>query len=874
LHDQGIIHRDIKPGNLYAPAGSPGRGKLIDLGIARDTKGTQTTGFVPGTWEYMAPELFAEGGERGSVPSDLYSLGLCLYAALVGSAAFPRTSTSDEAALDDVVRRIQGDVKIDYGRGILGTNRRLQEVVRKATAHNPSDRYASAQAMQQDLEDLASLVPEDLRYDEREDDETKATFAPTGWTAGPSDATADSLDETHYVESSSTPPSRPNRKARPWLLVAGLLAAAGLGAMAVVVLQSKLNPPRRNSSFPAPSTEPGPQTRAPVPLPPPPPILGVPSSIDERPDVPRATLTSPSAGDADSSPMAGPSHAQVEDPPPPPPDPGRWRLEPPIGIPSPDFMARLNSHLSEANRAAEIHADDPAIRNVATELDAMARGVPSRVAAAAARSFVQRDPEGAAAALQQWQALQEYAPAMGLSERDFEARLAELRASATATRLLDQAAEFEAMLPDRLADSPEAMDRTARVAAWLDQRSADDVPSRYREELVQATRRMDSRLDQLVSVYLHEERDRARGIVTRNEDPSILWAPLRRLQQEYPSLLKRTEPIYATVVGDIAAWAEERSAFEARVNDLAQQIAAMNQDPDRLETLEAIADQLSAWPESSSAIIPPAEHAQRLAALRQQLREQIAAVIRATLDAALAESDPADIERSRSDLVAILHRAPTAAGMEMIRYQHALDTINAHLEAARPAPEDPNLPILRQAVRTGDWPSEPITLSSVDASGIRSLQTESDRIRQGFRHGDLVISNQPALRFIASVHGAWAATLAFPEEARPSLYDAVWEIAHDQLTLEFQRSLTGRTTARSPAQQARIRHEMLALLLRIEDITHRVSECDPEDPLRTAAVRFFTLPYFQPDILADARGVPIDLRSIDWLALANARTAL
>ena len=76
LHTRGIIHRDIKPGNLYAPPDFPERAKVFDLGIAHDQEGTLTSGQVPGTHDYMPPEFASQEPERGSAQSDLYSLGV------------------------------------------------------------------------------------------------------------------------------------------------------------------------------------------------------------------------------------------------------------------------------------------------------------------------------------------------------------------------------------------------------------------------------------------------------------------------------------------------------------------------------------------------------------------------------------------------------------------------------------------------------------------------------------------------------------------------------------------------------------------------------------------------------------------------------
>ena len=82
-HRAGVVHRDVKPGNLLL-ADDTGATKLADFGIAKAAEQTRITqvGSVLGTAAYLSPEQ-AKGEEAGP-PSDIYSLGVCAYQFLAG----------------------------------------------------------------------------------------------------------------------------------------------------------------------------------------------------------------------------------------------------------------------------------------------------------------------------------------------------------------------------------------------------------------------------------------------------------------------------------------------------------------------------------------------------------------------------------------------------------------------------------------------------------------------------------------------------------------------------------------------------------------------------------------------------------------------
>ena len=132
-HALGIMHRDVKPGNVLIDAG--GRAVLADFGIARtqDSPALTTSGMIVGSPSYIAPERAR--GERGGPESDLWSLGAMLYALVEGRPAYDR-----QGALPTLMAVVNEDPDPPSRAGALWP------VIRGLLDHVPSRRLGPAEA--------------------------------------------------------------------------------------------------------------------------------------------------------------------------------------------------------------------------------------------------------------------------------------------------------------------------------------------------------------------------------------------------------------------------------------------------------------------------------------------------------------------------------------------------------------------------------------------------------------------------------------------------------------------------------------------------------------------------------------------------------
>jgi serine/threonine-protein kinase len=168
-HRAGVIHRDVKPGNLLV-ASETGTTKLADFGIAKAAEQTRITqvGSVLGTAAYLSPEQAA--GEETATASDIYSLGVCAYQFLAGRLPH------EYGSLTELALKQQQETAVPITEFRQDVTPELDRAVRTCLERDPNRRYSTALEMANALE--AGLRGESTGPTERLDtDATRALAA-------------------------------------------------------------------------------------------------------------------------------------------------------------------------------------------------------------------------------------------------------------------------------------------------------------------------------------------------------------------------------------------------------------------------------------------------------------------------------------------------------------------------------------------------------------------------------------------------------------------------------------------------------------------------------------------------------------------------
>jgi eukaryotic-like serine/threonine-protein kinase len=173
-HRAGVVHRDVKPGNLLM-VDETGATKLADFGIAKAAEQTRLTqvGAVLGTAAYLSPEQ-AQGHEAGP-PSDIYSLGVCAYQFLTGKLPHEYSSLT-ELALKQLEQSVE---PVSQHRPDVPPE--LDRAICICLARDPADRFPStvemAKALDAGLQGTETEVTRRLAGGGVHDDDTDATRA-------------------------------------------------------------------------------------------------------------------------------------------------------------------------------------------------------------------------------------------------------------------------------------------------------------------------------------------------------------------------------------------------------------------------------------------------------------------------------------------------------------------------------------------------------------------------------------------------------------------------------------------------------------------------------------------------------------------------
>jgi serine/threonine-protein kinase len=153
-HDQGIIHRDMKPANVLIEQHT-GRPMVTDFGVARISRGSEiSASMIVGTPRYMPPEQI--GGAEADARADIYSLGIMLFELVAGSLPLPEFNSSREliqvklALKDRLFQQKASEMNPSVGP-------EMDRIISNATAFDPEQRYRSCREFIRDLDAYQSL---------------------------------------------------------------------------------------------------------------------------------------------------------------------------------------------------------------------------------------------------------------------------------------------------------------------------------------------------------------------------------------------------------------------------------------------------------------------------------------------------------------------------------------------------------------------------------------------------------------------------------------------------------------------------------------------------------------------------------------------
>jgi len=236
-HRHGVVHRDVKPGNLLRAR--EGQVKLADFGIAKATEQSSITqvGSVLGTAAYLAPEQ-ARGEEAGP-SADLYALGVVAYQLISGRLPYEATSLTELA----LKQQQEHPPKLDTV--VAAVCPELADAVAIALALDPRDRYATAREMRRGLNEGARGIPPEREVPEAPTPApTQATSVLVGGAGAATGATVQKRrprrgaprqqPDPRPARRSAAPARRRRRGSRVVLVVLVVVLIAAAAAAAIV----------------------------------------------------------------------------------------------------------------------------------------------------------------------------------------------------------------------------------------------------------------------------------------------------------------------------------------------------------------------------------------------------------------------------------------------------------------------------------------------------------------------------------------------------------------------------------------------------------------------------------------------------------------